>query len=218
MKSGLSGSSAFTSWRAIGLWTRPWKSMPASMPVSLHEPQALDRVVETRRAIEPAEILGAVHLDRPEALRLARRGGFRDIGGAIAADPRIDVDAFAHLPAQQLPHRHAEPLALDVPQRLIDAGDSGHQHGAATVEAESVERLPRILDAIGGAADEAILRAFHRAGHRFGMAFEARFAPADQAIVGLDADEQPARRDEEGFDPGNEAHETSWSCWAPAAP
>jgi len=40
----------------------------------------------------------------------------------------------------------AELLSLDVPQRLVNAGDGAHQHRAAAVEAAAVHRLPVILD------------------------------------------------------------------------
>ncbi len=49
-------------------------------------------------------------------------------------------------------------------------------------------------------ADEPVAQRLEGADDRFGMAFEARLAPADRALVALDPDEQPARRDMEGLD------------------
>ena len=49
-----------------------------------------------------------------------------------------------------------------------------------------------------------------RAVDRLGMAFEAGFAPADRAVLALDADEQPARRHVEGLDPADLALRHAW--------
>ena len=81
---------------------------------------------------------------------VALRGGFpRGLAGVarmVAADPAIDLDAVAAFAAQQLIHRHAERLALDVPHGLLDARDRTGQDGAAAVEARAVHLLERILD------------------------------------------------------------------------
>ena len=48
--------------------------------------------------------------------------------------------------AQQLVHRHAEPLALDIPQRLVDRRDGRRQDDAAAPEAVAMQPLPVMLD------------------------------------------------------------------------
>ena len=60
-----------------------------------------------------------------EALRTARRGAVRDVRGLVAPDPAVHLHAVAHLPAEELPDRHAEPLAFDVPQRDVESGEGG---------------------------------------------------------------------------------------------
>ena len=86
---------------------------------------ARDRVLEQRRGVDPVHALRAVHLHGGEALRTARRGAVRDVRGLVAPDPAVHLHAVAHLPAEELPDRHAEPLALDVPQRDVKSGEGG---------------------------------------------------------------------------------------------
>ena len=75
--------------------------------------------------------------------------------------------------------------------------------GAAAIEAAAIADLPDVLDGERIGADEAVAERLERAVDRLGPAFEARFAPADRAVVALDPDEQPARRHEEGLDPAD---------------
>ncbi len=62
--------------------------------------QAFDRVIQTRRTVQPSQISRTVHFDGAQTLRLARRGRGDNIRWAIPADPRVDVDAVAHFPPQ----------------------------------------------------------------------------------------------------------------------
>ncbi len=54
--------------------------------------------------------------------------------------------------------------------------------------------------------DQPVACGVERARDGFGMAFERRFAPAGDAVVGLDPHEKPARRDEEPFDICDRTH------------
>ena len=128
------------------------------------------------------------------------RAGLLDLVGAVAADPGIGADPVAHLAAEHLPGRNAERLALEVPQRLLEPGERRHQHRAAAVEAAAIGDLPDVLDPARVMADEAVAQRLERAVDRLGIALEAGLAPADRAVVAFDPHEQPARRDEEGFD------------------
>ena len=125
------------------------------------------------------------------------------LGRPVAADPAIDPHLLAHRPAQQRMHRLAQHLALDVPQRLVDAGQRAHMHGAAAIEAAAIQHRPVILDRRRVLADQ-IIGQFGDAGrHRFGAAFHHRLAPAGDAFIGLDLQEQPARRHHEGGELGD---------------
>ena len=98
-------------------------------------------------------------------------------------------------------HRGAVGLAGDIPQRLVDAGDGTGQYRAVTVEAASAEHLPGVGDPQRVRADEVLGEDLDRCPHRLGPALNHRLTPADDAVVGLDPAEQPARRDQERLDP-----------------
>lgn len=56
-----------------------------------------------------------IHLDPSEALRLPGLGLLKYIRGPITPNPAVDWARLPDLPAEQLPHRHTEHLALDIP-------------------------------------------------------------------------------------------------------
>src|SRR5205814_8422604 len=107
---------------------------------------------------------------------------------------------LAHLAAEHLPGRQAKRAALQVPQCLLEARQRRHQHCAAAVEAAAITDLPDILDGERVGADEAVAECLERPLDRLGPAFEAGLAPADCPVLAFDADEQPARRDDERLD------------------
>ena len=77
---------------------------------------------------ETREIVIARHPRHPEQLRIAR---------AIAAAVRpVDGNALAHRTAEEIVDRHAERLALDVEQRVLDGG-----HGLAIDAAAGLHGL-----------------------------------------------------------------------------
>ena len=183
------------------------RAMHAAMEVEsdvhaerLRRLDALHDLVEQFRCANPAELGGRIHLDRVEALVLARLGGVGDFVRPVAADPGVGADLVPHLAAEHLPRRQPECPALQIPQRLLEAGECRHEDGAAAVEAAAVADLPDVFDAERIGADESVAKGFERAVHGLGPAFEARFAPAERAIVALNPDEQPSRRNVEGLD------------------
>src|SRR5207237_1887220 len=91
--------------------------------------------------------------------------------------------------------------ALQIPERLIEPRERGHQDGPTPIEAAAIADLPDILDPPGVVADKAVAEGLEGAVDRLGMTLEARFTPAIIAVVRLHAHEQPARRHAEGFDP-----------------
>ncbi len=168
---------------------------------------------------------GRVHLHRGEPLHLAplcRRKQPREV---VAADPPVHAHAVAHRAPEQCMHGHAERLALDVPQRDVEPGEralqprdmrSGsalcveywrwgdwmgsthHEHGSTGVEAAAHGGLPDVLDAVRARADEA-LQVGERALDGLRVSLKRRLAPADDAVGGFDAHEEPPRRDTEGL-------------------
>jgi hypothetical protein len=151
--------------------------------------------------VEPAEILGAVHLHCGEALPDARAGSIGNVGGAIATDPGIDRDAIAHPSAQQLINRHPQLARLDIPQCLIDPGDGRQQDRPAAIEAEPVQCLPRVLDAVGIMPDQAIARCVDRPDDGFAVPFQRRLAPAYGTLRRLDPAYPVCAIDDHGFVP-----------------
>jgi hypothetical protein len=123
---------------------------------------------------------------------------FDDVGRAVAADPAVGLHLVAHQAAQQFVDRRAQDLALDVPQRLVDAGDRAHQDRAAAVEAGAVHGLPQVVDAGRVLPDQVGLEFLDRGFDGARAAFDDGLAPADDAFVGVDFQEHPARRNTVG--------------------
>ena len=155
------------------------------------------RTVELLVRIDELQFLGAIHLHRGEAARDAVLRRLRDLARPVAADPGIDADAVAALAAEQLMHRHTQRLALDVPQRLVDAGERAHVHAAAAIEPAAIQHRPVILDLVRVLADQIVGQFLHLGGDSCGAAFDHRLAPARDALIGIDLQEQPARRHQE---------------------
>ncbi len=112
-------------------------------------------------------------------------------GAGVAQEARVRAHARLRAPAEQPPHRHAERLAREVPQREVDAGEGEHAEAAAApdhhhaLQAVDVRFEPR-----GVLADEegAELLVDHVA-HRERRAVREGLAPAREAAVRVDADE-----------------------------
>ena len=108
------------------------------------------------------------------------------------AEVVVEAHLLAHGAAEQLPHGHAQVLALDVPEGLVDATDRGHLHGPAAEELLAIEDLPEVLDAMGVLPHDQRREVLDGAEHPAGLDLEAGLTPADEAgLVGLDAHEDP---------------------------
>ncbi len=66
----------------------------------------------------------------------------------------IRVSGLPTLSPQQLVKGHPRTFALDVPQRLVDAGDGVVEHGAVPPIAVDHRHLPRLLDPVDVTADQ----------------------------------------------------------------
>src|SRR5690606_9700911 len=103
--------------------------------------------------IDPFQLGARVHLHGPVSGPDPLPGRAGDALGTVPADPSVHTHPFAHRPAEKGVDRHTERSAMNIPQRLIDAGDGAHQDRPPAVEATPVQRLPYILDAISRAPD-----------------------------------------------------------------
>ena len=99
-------------------------------------------------------------------------------------------DAVALLAAEQLVDRHAQRLALDVVQRDVDGGNRRLQHAPAFEILAAIDLLPDPADLHRVAADEELAIVLDGAGHGLLATAQAALAPAGDALVGLDLDEQ----------------------------
>ena len=154
---------------------------------------------------------GAVHGADPHLQRLEAAPG--DVGFQLLADGvgggpaagGIGLHAVELAAAEQPPDRHAERLAENIPERDVDGADGGDAHAAprqlrhgvagargAVVAHAVVEHLPDDADVGRVAADQ--LRADLVVQHVDQRAIAAgaaggvlAFAPADQPVIGLDA-------------------------------
>ena len=140
-----------------------------------------------------------------EALLHAAAGVLLDLGEAGAAGVVVAVGAVPHLAAEQLIERHAGALALDVPQRDVDAAHRVEEHAAVPPVRAHVARLPDVLDLVDVAADQERLQILLDRGlHDQRALGEGRAAPADQPGLGRldlhDDEADPVRRGEDGLD------------------
>jgi hypothetical protein len=120
---------------------------------------------------------------------------------------RIDPDAVAHLAPEQLPYRHPERLALDVPQGLLDARDGGEADRSERPEAEARHGVDEMLDPHRILPDNERRQILDRAGDGTCLPFQRRLPPAVQTrLVGENLHENPVamnRVDHDGTDAGD---------------
>jgi hypothetical protein len=150
--------------------------------------------VDLVEGVEELQLFGAVHLHRSETALHCFFCGTGGVGRTVATDPRVDADLVAHLAAEQVADRHAQMLALDIPQGLVDPGQGAHVHRATAIEAAAVEHSPDVFDIARVLADQVIGQFFHGGRHGMGAALDDWLTPAGDALVGLDLEEAPARR------------------------
>ncbi len=137
-----------------------------------------------------------VELERGEAPGHRRLGlgrvGVRRPGARVPA-VGVDADSLAARPAEELHHGHAQALAGQVPQGLLDAADGAPEvHGSALGREIVVGPVSEVADVAGVAADEVPAELPHVRGDRLvAIGLGVGLAPAVQAIGGLDFDEEP---------------------------
>ena len=101
----------------------------------------------------------------------------------------VDADAVARRPAEQRRDRHAERLALQIPQRDVDPGDGAHDHLAVRPERAAHHLAPPVLDLARVLPDEQLGEVVEHAEHRAPLPGQARLADAREALVGADEDD-----------------------------
>ncbi|MNI01584.1 hypothetical protein D3C73_544330 [compost metagenome] len=158
----------------------------------------LDSLLNLFIGINDLHFLAAVELDGLDPAGnhvLCIAGNLRR---AVAADPGIDFDPIPDLATEKRMDRLAQRLALDVPERLVDAGERRHVNGPSAIEPAAIKNSPVILDQKRVLADQVIGHLMHGGLDGQRPALNHRLTPTDDAFVGLDLQKQPARRDDVG--------------------
>ena len=164
-----------------------------------HCGNALDSGVDFFIAVDVLQFFGGVHLHGQETLFRHFPGGHAYFCGPVAPDPRIHFHFIARQAAEQLVNGCIVVLSFDVPQRLVDAGNGAHQNGAAAIKTGAVHHVPVVFYMHGIFPQEVFHQFVHRRFHGGGLSFDYRLAPAGNAGVGFNFQEQPAGRHLEEF-------------------
>ena len=127
----------------------------------------------------------------------------RRLVGDLAAGSSPPIQAYTRTRSRTGPPSspctgRAVGLARDVPQGLVDAGDGAGEHRAAAVKAAPGQHLPVVLDAQRVLADQLVGQLGHGGTHGLRAALDYGLAPSGDPLVGLDAQEQPPWRHQEG--------------------
>ena len=108
-------------------------------------------------------------------------------------------DVVALLAAEELIDGHAERLALDVIQGNVDRRDGGRHHPAALEVVRAVHLLPERADVHRVPADQELAEVADGALDRQLARGQAGLAPAVDALVGLDLDDELIAADQGGI-------------------
>ena len=114
----------------------------------------------------------------------------------------IQRRGHAALATEELIDRHTRALALDVPQRHVDAAQRVVEHRPAAPVRRHVRRLVDVLDVVGVAADEERLEVLLDRGHDRQRPLRKRRAaqPVQSWLARLDLDDDQADAIRRGAD------------------
>jgi hypothetical protein len=98
----------------------------------------------------------------------------------------VDADSLTRRAAEELVDRDAEPLALEIPERDVDAGNGAHDHLPGRPEGAAHELRPPVLDPRGILSHEELGAVVEDAEHAAPLSGQAGLADARQPLVGAD--------------------------------
>ncbi len=101
--------------------------------------------IEAEESIGSVGSRGATFIAVNPASVMRRALSAYSSGRFTAGTVRVEADPVAARTAQQRIDGHARNFAGDVPERLLDAADRGHEHRAAAPERMPVHDLPEVL-------------------------------------------------------------------------
>ena len=178
------------------------------MEIESHERLVADGVSDRRDlsddAVGPggcrqrAELVREVGLERPIASVAVLDGRLGEFFGAVTAQILVNEHPVADVPTEELVYRDIVVASLDVPERLVDAGEGAHQHGAAAKIGALIQLPPVILGSERVLVQEMSLHEL-RNGCADGLqsSLNDRLAPADYPHVRLQFEQQPPGRNGE---------------------
>ncbi len=117
------------------------------------------------------------------ALRLHLQGEFDSLRGGGGADRGESRHEVATLAAEQMVHRDAELLALDVQQRDVDGGDRRAQDAAAFEILAAVHILPQMVGLQRILPDQEVAEMVDRALNGAQPADQSGLAPAEDPVI-----------------------------------
>ena len=179
----------------MGGWTAPWNSTPISTPEPCFSRSALKRSTTSSTNFWPSLYLNGARCVAAQ-LHLHR------VHAGLGADGPVDADSVAGRAAEQVVDRHAEHLALDVPERHVDAARDRRLDRAAAIEGAAMDRLPVVHDPRRILADQVVADFQRPGGAGLGVVLQ-HLAPAGDPGVGRDLDEHPGVREHEGLELGD---------------
>ena len=134
-----------------------------------------------------------VELQRREPALDDRLRARRQLLQRVHPRPAVGVDSqpIAQRPAEQLVHRHARPLAGQVPERLLDPTDRAVEvHRPAAIAEVVVDRVGERLDLARVPADHVALQLVQmRPNLHIAVRLRVALAPAVQAVLRLEPHE-----------------------------
>ena len=134
-----------------------------------------ERVLVERRERPEAE--------RGEALLAEAERVVDELLGRVPDQVPVDAHAVTGRAAEEVVHRDAEPLALEIPERDVDSRDGAHDHLAGRPERAAHHLAPPVLDLRRILADEQLPEVVEDADHAAAAPGEARLADPGQPLV-----------------------------------
>ena len=95
---------------------------------------------------------------------------------------------------------HSQGLAFDVPQRLLDATEGAGKDWATSIKGMSIQGLPVVHHVARVLANQVRSHFVNGGGTGFGPAFSDGLSEADDALNGVNLEEQPPGLNEQGFE------------------
>jgi hypothetical protein len=150
----------------------------------------LDGPRNRRMGFDPFEVAGNAAFDGGDAQLPGLGAHLAHLGGRVGADVVVAGHTGRVVgAAEEFIDGLLENLAADIPRGLIDGGNRRADDGPGAIEAMDVPRLPVVLDRHGVGADQKLFEVLDAVDGSGGFAFEPAFAPAVDALVGFDFDE-----------------------------